>query len=818
MAVQLGSAYGKIIIDASGVQRGVGQAQGALGRLEGLARGAGLAIAGGLAVGTAALAKFGLDATRTAAEFEEQMAILSVAADGVDMSQLHDVALKMGADTKLIGINASQSGEALTILYKAGLTTQEVFGDLNGYLAGTAELSGAVRAAVDLQAASELDLAQATDAVVVAMKTFNIDADHASDAANSFVQAADASVASVSDLVQAMENIGPTAASFGFSLDETNTALAILSTRGIRGAEAGTALKSMMVNIMRPTDDVRGTLSELGVTLYDVEGNMRGLPDIIGQLSDALYGQREVTVEVGGRTEEQNEQLKLAEKAYTQATKAIEKHNLGLSVLSDKSLAKQIEKQQTASALMNELSGITGTLTSRTVKLTEEQRNEAIQVLAGTYGMKAMNTLMAEGIDGWEKMEEAIREAATIEEVAAIRTNTFKGRVEAFQGVLESLAIRAGEKLLPVFTRLTEWASGFIEEHGDELVALFERIATWLGESVPRAIEFVLGLLGGFRDAWPQIEATVGPVMARIGEIVNAGLTALQALWENVLGPIVQWVSDHWGEIQAIIDGALSGIRTVFEIFGALFSGDWETFWKKVEELAGQLWRLIVQAIETAWQAIVDAVAGFGPKLLEGLATVWNRAVEGARAVWGLIVLEWNTFWGETIPGVIHGVGAAVRTAWDNFWGGIRDAALSVLQPIIDFVNGLISAIDQLLGRGPALSEMEKRALGAETAVAKSELEERKAAAGPGLQHGADFIVPRVGSKMGDYFAARFAGGERVIAIPKGQPGNDGRGGLGSGTYQDNSTVYINDRLAGAMYLDQKRRDRMKTLEGRMGA
>jgi TP901 family phage tail tape measure protein len=40
-------------------------------------------------------------------------------------------------------------------------------------------------------------------------------------------------------------------------IEDTNNALAILSTRGITGAEAGTALKSMLTNLQRPTTAVR---------------------------------------------------------------------------------------------------------------------------------------------------------------------------------------------------------------------------------------------------------------------------------------------------------------------------------------------------------------------------------------------------------------------------------------------------------------------------------------------------------------------------------------------------------------------------------
>lgn len=373
---QLGSAYGQIILDASGVQRGANQAQGILGGLE-----TGMANVGSALTKRVTLPLLGVGAaaTNVAGDFESQMATLSVAArsSGTSLETLRDAALRTGADTSLVGISAAQSAEALEGLYKAGLTTEEIFGDLNDYMEDTAELSGVLRGSVDLQAASSLNLAQASDSVAVAMATFGLEADQATDVVDNFIQTADASVTEVDELVDALANVGPTAAAFGWTLEDTNTALAILSERGIRGAEAGTALRSMMTNLMRPVDDVKETLAELNVSLYDASGAMLSLPEILSQLETSLAG------------------------------------------------------------------------------VTEEQRNMHIQQLAGTYGMKAMQTLLADGTEGWQAMEGAIASAATASEVAAARTDTFQGAMEALGGTVETALIEVGTPLINDFIRPT---------------------------------------------------------------------------------------------------------------------------------------------------------------------------------------------------------------------------------------------------------------------------------------------------------------------------------------------------------------------------
>ena len=376
-------------------------------------------VVGGLADLTKGLIGVAKGSIDLAADFEEQIAILSTAVSDttITMGDLSNVALQVGADTTLVGVSATEAADAMTGLYKAGLTTNDIFGDMQGYMTGTAELSGALRAAVDLQAASSLDLAEASDIVAVAMATFGLTASEATGIADSFVQSADASVAEVEDLAAALVNAGPTAAAFGWTLQETNTALAILSTRGIQGAEAGTALKSMMTNMLRPTDKVTEALSALNVSLYDQDGQMRALPDIIGQLSGSMSG------------------------------------------------------------------------------LTEEQRNQYVQTIAGTYGMKAMQTLMAEGVDGWNAMTQATNEASSAQEIATVRTDTHKGKLEALEGTIETVKIGLGDALMQGFTPLIETLGELISEHGPDMMEVFEALGQELselaGEYLPLLVEWI---------------------------------------------------------------------------------------------------------------------------------------------------------------------------------------------------------------------------------------------------------------------------------------------------------------------------------------
>ena len=382
--------------------------------------------------------------------FEEQASLMAIASgkSGDAFEQLSAAAIRVGGDTRLVGVSASGAAEAITELFKAGFSTAEIFGDLNGFMREGAELGGVLGASISLAAASEFNMAQASEALAVAMKTFGIATSDADSVADNFVQTADASVASVSELTQAMVNVAPDAAAFGFTLEDVNVALALLSERGIKGSEAGTALKSMMTNLMRPTDAVKETLGNLNVELFTQEGVMKSLPEILNSLEGAMAG------------------------------------------------------------------------------LTQEQRLQAIQTLAGTFGMKAMNTLLGEGAVGWGEMEVAISQASTTAEIAAVRAATLAGKIEAFQGTLETAKIMLGTQFTP--------ALGDAVSAGTKLLEWFNS----LSPGVQKATASILGLgtalaagAGGFILMTPRIIATVQAAskMIPIAIEMGRGLQLLKA-------------------------------------------------------------------------------------------------------------------------------------------------------------------------------------------------------------------------------------------------------------------------------------------------
>lgn len=179
--------------------------------------------------------------------------------------------LRMGAETKF---SSSDAAAAMLDLMKSGMDTEAALASLPAVL--------------NLAAAGEMSLAQAAGITTSALAMYQLPASEAARVSDALARAANASRADVSDLGQALGNVGPIANQFGLSVEETAAILAVFAQNGISGAEAGTQLKSMLMHLSSDTPATTAAWKQLGVSLYDAQGNMRDMNTVIKELDAAL--------------------------------------------------------------------------------------------------------------------------------------------------------------------------------------------------------------------------------------------------------------------------------------------------------------------------------------------------------------------------------------------------------------------------------------------------------------------------------------------------------------------------------------------------
>ena len=207
------------------------------------------------------------------ADFENVMAELQVrtGATGADMEMISDLAKQMGRDTVF---SATEAAEAMLELTSSGSSAAEAMEQLPSVL--------------NLAAAGAIDLGRAADGVTDVLAAFQLEAADAVAVTDDLARAAGSSSATVSDLLEGFANVGPVAAQFGLSVNDVAAALAVFAENGIKGAEAGTQLRSVLLNLSRNTETVQSAWAELGVSLFDLEGNVRNLDDVFKDVNAAM--------------------------------------------------------------------------------------------------------------------------------------------------------------------------------------------------------------------------------------------------------------------------------------------------------------------------------------------------------------------------------------------------------------------------------------------------------------------------------------------------------------------------------------------------
>lgn len=84
---------------------------------------------------------------------------------------------------------------------------------------------------------------------------------------NLIAKSAQVGAAEVPDLVQSLKAVGPSAKNAGVTFAETNAVLQVLGQNQVKAAEAGTALRNMMLILSAPSSDAAKALQQAGVDM-----------------------------------------------------------------------------------------------------------------------------------------------------------------------------------------------------------------------------------------------------------------------------------------------------------------------------------------------------------------------------------------------------------------------------------------------------------------------------------------------------------------------------------------------------------------------
>ena len=530
---------------------------------------------------TAAVAGLGTAAIKTTADFDTSMsqvqATMGITKDAMSelngesvntVEALRDLAKQMGSET---AFSASECADAMNYLALAGYDTQEIYDTLPTVL--------------NLAAAGGIDLASASDMVTDAMSALGMETREADTMVDQMSKTASTTNTSVAQLGEAILTIGATAKTVKGGTAELNTALGILANNGIKGAEGGTHLRNVILALQSPTDKAAACMESLGVEVYDSEGNMRSLNDILGDLNTSMDGMTSA--------EKQNIISSIFNKTDLAAVNSL------LSNTGDSwdSLQQSITEsggaaQQMADTQLDNLSGQITILKS------------ALEGLAISFGEILMPKIRAaakkiqefvDKLNGMndEQKETVLKIAAVVAAIGPMLilfgkvTSTVGTAMKGFSGLTKGIA-KLGVKIAGSSGSITGLGSALGAVAGPVLavVAVIGTLAAAFATLWKTNDEFRENIIG----TWNQIKETVSGFCQGIVDRLNSlgfefeSITeVLSAVWQgfcDLLAPVFEGVFKH---IAITLSTVLDVILGIVDVFISVFQGDWSGAWEAVK-------------------------------------------------------------------------------------------------------------------------------------------------------------------------------------------------------------------------------------------
>ena len=196
-------------------------------------------------------------------------------ATGNDLKELTSKAKQMGATTQF---SATEAANAMEYMAMAGWKTKDMVSGIGGIM--------------NLAAASGSDLARTSDIVTDALTAFGKSASDSGTFADVMAAASSNANTNVEMMGETFKYVGAAAGAMGYSIQDIALATGLMANSGIKGSEAGTALRSVITRMAKPTKESSTAMKKLGLSMTDSKGRMKSFGTI---MKDMRKGMKSIT-------------------------------------------------------------------------------------------------------------------------------------------------------------------------------------------------------------------------------------------------------------------------------------------------------------------------------------------------------------------------------------------------------------------------------------------------------------------------------------------------------------------------------------------
>lgn len=401
----------------------------------------------GAAMLTGAAVYTGVKSTQKAMNFQNQMKSIQALTQISDeeLGRMQALALSEGMRTKYNALEAAQGEEALL---KAGLSVSKV-------------QDGGLSSALNLATAGGMQMVEAAELMSTSLNAYKKDALSAARTSDILAGTANASAVDLNDLRYSLSMVGAVADGVGASFLDTNLALGVLGNNGLKGSDAGTSLKTLLLNLVPETAKAYGLFEDFGLLTMDATKSLQFM---------------------------QKNGIKPASSSFDEISKAMEKFvakQEGIKTGTARA-AKATRQFLMSQGLIHsafyddqgnikDMATIAGTLQKSLKGLTNEQRQFYLKQMFGTDAIRAANILYKEGAKGIKDFQREMSNVTALK-VAKDKMDSATGAVEMFKGAVETLQISALIPTLPIIQKVVSKLSEAVTQYTPELTAAMEKM------------------------------------------------------------------------------------------------------------------------------------------------------------------------------------------------------------------------------------------------------------------------------------------------------------------------------------------------------
>ena len=610
---------------------------------------------------TAGVVGLGTAAVKTAADFDTAMSKVAAVsgATGKDLDALRDKAREMGSKTKF---SASEAAEAMNYMAMAGWKTEDMLSGIEGVM--------------NLAAASGEDLATTSDIVTDALTAFGLSAKDSGHFADILAAASSNANTNVSMMGETFKYCAPIAGALGFSAEDTAEAIGLMANAGIKGSQAGTALRTIMNNLSGDVKICGSSIGEVTVATTNADGSMRDLSDILADCRTAF----------AGLTESEKAQAAESLVGKNAMSGFLALMNAGEGDINK--LSSAIDNCDGCAAGMAETmnDNLAGQLTILKSQLQE------LAISFGELLMPAIRTIVGwiqKFVDWLNSMDEGTRKViVTIALVAAaigpvliivgkvisavgtIMTLVPKlmGIINAAKGVFAAFnAVCAANPYVLIIAAIVALVAAFIylwnncEEFRQFWIDLWEGIKEI-------AIAVWEALKAFFKAAWEAIKTTAVTVWNAIKDFFTGLWEGIKNIFTTVVNAISTFLTNAWNAIKNTVTTVFNAIKTFFT-----------TIWNGIKSIITTVVTAISTFLTTAWNGIKTAITTVLNAIKTAVTTVWN----GIK---------------NTITTIVNAIKNAITTAWNNIKSAVSNAANAIKNAVSNAFNAMLNGIKNVCG------------------------------------------------------------------------------------------------------------------------